>query len=67
MKKEPFWEKTTYCLIILRKDNTFSRTYYDTYDDMSWDAVYIEYSPNCVKARGMVFEENKWKTAFRIG
>lgn len=68
-KKIPFWEKTCYCLIILKKDGDCSRIYYDTYDDMSWNAVYVEYSPNCAKARGMVFDEcvNKWKTAFRIG
>lgn len=66
-EKIPYWEQTSYCLIILSKDGEFSRIYYDTYDDMSWEAVYVEFSPNCAKARGLVFEENKWKTAFRIG
>lgn len=64
--------KKEYCLIILKKNGESSRIYYDTYDNMSWDSVYVEYSPNCVKARGMEFVKcgwfrYRWKTVFRIG
>ena len=68
----PFWNKTAYCLIVLKKNGESVRHYYETYDKMLSDSIYIEYSPVCVKARGMVFDKcglfkYRWKTAFRIG
>ena len=68
-EKIPWWEKTRYVLLILHKDGTSRRIYYDDYDSMSWDAVYLEYSAYTVKARGMELVDNdtRWKTVFRIG
>lgn len=70
MKKKSYvWGgKTDFCLLVLTKSGEFHRHYFDDYDDLSWNAVYYEFSPNIVQARGMVKDyDKKWKCAFRIG
>lgn len=61
-------ENGSYCLIIHKKNGEVSKHYFDTYEDMEYNSVFVQFSPNCVKAFGKVFNPfTGWKTVFKIG
>lgn len=62
-----WWDKTPYCLLVLHKDMTHARLYFDTYDEMEEASVVLAFSTYTIKMRGMVRTRDGWKENFRLG
>ena len=41
-----------YLLLITRKDGTVSKHYYDTYEDLDYNATFCRFSTNIYRAEG---------------
>ena len=63
----PRWEKGRFCLITLTQSGITRRHYYDTYEDMDYNATYCEFSNNIFKSKGMELIGRKWVCLFTIG
>lgn len=62
-----WWEKGRFCLITLTQDGITRRHYYDTYEDLDYNATYCQFSRNIFKAKGMELIGRKWVCLFTIG
>ena len=69
MKSErpTWWDRTDFCLITLTQDGETHRHYYDTYEDLDYNATFCQFSPNIYSATALVMGQYGWKVAFTIG
>lgn len=54
-------------LVTISNGGLVRRHYYDNYDDMEYNAVFLQFSPNVTKAFGQELHFFRWKTLFTIG
>lgn len=57
----------TYCLRITKKSGQVTKHYYETYDDLEYNAAFCQFSPNIAHAEGLELTLLGWKELFRIG
>ena len=55
-----------YVLVILKASGVFSRRYFETYGEMEDYAIYLQFSPNVKKARGLHRKNHRWVSCFRL-
>jgi len=56
-----------YLLLIKKKDGTVSKHYYDTYDELDYNATMCQFSTNIVSAEGYEVAGIFHKRLFTIG
>lgn len=56
-----------YCLKITRKDGSVSKHYYETYEELDYNATFCQFSANIAHAEGLKFSLLGWKEIFNIG
>lgn len=66
-ERVPFWNKTKFAIIVLRKTGFTSRHYYNTYEDMDDAGIILSFGTNVELARGMEYYNGRWNTIWRLG
>lgn len=54
-------------LVIMKSSGVFSRRYFWSYEDMEDYAIYLQFSPNIKKAKGLYRKNGRWVTYFTLG
>ena len=55
-----------YCLKVTKKDGSISNHYFSSYEELDYNAIFLQFSTNIIEAIGLKISLFKNKTLFKI-
>ena len=55
-----------YCLKVTKKDGSISNHYFSSYEELDYNAIFLQFSTNITEAIGLKISLFKNKTLFKI-
>lgn len=55
-----------YCLKVTKKDGSISNHYFSSYEELDYNAIFLQFSTNIVEAIGLKISLFRNKTLFKI-
>ena len=55
-----------YCLKVTKKDGSISNHYFSSYEELDYNAIFLQFSTNLVEAIGLKINLFRNKTLFKI-
>lgn len=55
-----------YCLKVIKKDGSISNYYFSSYEELDYNATFLQFSTNITEAIGLKISLFKNKTLFKI-